>query len=160
MNRFTKVVAVAALLGVMIAPAQANAQTLAGYGSSFSVVFDSDGAGGATTTSSFLLAGTSSAWYDITYTDCCLYGDQYEIYADGSLVGTTVVSPPMTSVFSWAAYGGQTITLAMPVFGGGLPAGSSIAFSKSVPEPAAMLLVVTGLLGMAVRRRRDEGLES
>ena len=158
MNRLFKGFAVVALVGAVLAP-QVAAQTLMTPGVVYDVLFtgvDTDGDGffdAATTTDSFLLPGTSAM--EIWYTDCCLPGDSYQLFADGVSLGLTPVSPPFGPTL-FTAQGGQVITIEMPVFGGGLPAGSSIY--TVTPEPGTILLMATGLLGLgvAMRRRNDE----
>lgn len=156
MKRLLRSLAVAAVLGLLVMPTQAQAQTTITPGVWYDVLFESDGMGGAETDDSFLLPGSWT--FDLFYRDCCLAGDEYELYADGSFVGTAAGDPGEVVSFASAASGGQLITIEMPVFGGGLPAGSSFRADVSVPEPGTGLLVATGilLLGFCIPRRRED----
>jgi hypothetical protein len=133
---------------------------------------------------SSLFGGTADTWhvsqlgtYSVGITDCCLYGDYFEVKAGGSIIGTTpIVAKNGSGGFSQGTYvvgllAGSHIDFidvllrdyylgTGPVgFGGTVtedysPAGATVTISR-VPEPVTLLLLGLGLVGLAGLRRKE-----
>jgi PEP-CTERM motif len=171
--------AAAAALGAMSAPAQAdNITTGVWYAFSFTGTGSALFGGGTPGTSPSGVTAPSAPWTitlsapgKLTVTDVEDSGDQFTLYDNGALLGTT--STPVPN----AAYVGECISCALAspdfshgvftlsagvnnitgVFDGVIGYGSGdFMVSNAVPEPAswALMLVGVGALGGALRSRR------
>lgn len=122
----------------------------------------------------------STGLLEMTVTDCCVVGDVYQAFLNGTSVGVTSAVPldgPTLSsgVFTMSVTSGQSLTfdvsdilqqyigVADP-YGGGIvpssisPAGFSVMLQEttSVPEPGTLGLLAAGMVGIGFwfRRRR------
>jgi hypothetical protein len=104
---------------------------------------------------------------DVTVTDCCIVGDYYATYLDGSYIGTTPYEPEYGSA---SGYPNSSATFVAYLGAGSshslyvvdqtdffLPAGLSAEVTSAVPEPAAWTMMLLGAfgLGTAMRTRRS-----
>ncbi len=112
------------------------------------------------------ITAPSASSVEVYVQDCCLVGDYYATYVDGSYVGTTPYEPEYGSN---SGYPNSTATFTAKLIGGDshsfylvdqttylLPAGVYVEIS-SVPEPATWSLMLTGVfgLGAALRSRKS-----
>lgn len=166
----SKIGAVLALLAALSVPAGATAQTTLAADNWFS--FDWSGLGPVSQT---FLATTTT----LLVVDCCLVGDMFEVFVNGSSIGSTSYADPNSgsSVSGGAeAYWASTlvskgfftvgigdlITLSVTQLATGYTTGEGYIQSttRSVPEPGSVLLIASGLLGMAFVRRRNGAIWS
>ncbi len=151
--------------GVAVAAAMSVAAS-AGASTYFAGYTTAVGPSGLTPTVNFSAPGGAAV--DVTVTDCCIVGDYYAAYVDGSYIGTTPFEPLNGSTLSSAVFsatlGGGTShsfylvdqTTAI------LPAGVYVQIdSSAAPEPASWALMLIGVagLGAAVRSRRSASLK-
>jgi hypothetical protein len=104
---------------------------------------------------------------DVTVTDCCIVGDYYATYVDGSYIGTTPYEPEYGSSSGYPNSSATFVTTLGPGTSHDfqladqtdflLPAGVSVTITSAVPEPASWALMLTGVfgLGAALRARRS-----
>lgn len=164
MKRTSSLFAAVAVAAALATPSLASAQTSLTPGSWFT--FEWFSGAGSTAIESFL-ATTTTLWV----ADCCNPGDVFEVFADGVSVGMTsaVASdgggsiPDFDAAFADPTWSsgvftvgiGQTITLVTTqVAEGYASGGAGIQSAVAVPEPGALLLLFSGLVGMGLVSRR------
>jgi hypothetical protein len=104
---------------------------------------------------------------DVTVTDCCVVGDYYATFVDGSYLGTTPYEPEYGS---GSGYPNSSATFMTTLSAGTshdfqlvdqtdfyLPAGLSvvIADAPAVPEPTSWAMMLVGTLGIGAALRRN-----
>ena len=167
MNRFIKGVATLALLGALAAPA--SSQMVPGTWYTFSW------SGLGTVSSTFVVGGAGAM--DIQVVDCCLIGDEFEIFAGGSSLGLTSDTDPLLDGVSSGASGGDGSwanpdlskgqfratagdVISIDVVAVTSATSSGGAYIRTVtPEPGTVILMATGLFGLGVAMRRREDSE-
>ncbi len=163
MMRASSRVAIVGLMlgGLLLGPASAQAIPITVDGGWVSFTFDSGETGGPWTFTA------PAGGVVLTITDRYVYGERWDVYDGASYLGATSVAPlgggscegnvtncfadPNTSkgFFNLGA-GARSIT--MQQIAGGSTSGS-LRVESVVPEPGTAVLLATGLLGLALRRR-------
>jgi hypothetical protein len=112
--------------------------------------------------------------------DCCIVGDMFEVFADGSSIGTTssvasgdgTDTGAVTGDLAWAdsrlskgmfsVGSGDLIELVRTQQADGYPTGDGFIMSSTVPEPGTIVLLLSGLAGLAFVgvRRKENGIEA
>ncbi len=174
MKHITKLVASLGVVALLMAPSNARAQTTLTPNAWFVFGWSSLG----TVFNTYALSTVSNM--NIRLVDCCIVGDMFELFAGGSSLGQTSTVDPndgtstgaVTGDVAWAtaslSKGSFFITPGTYLFtidviqrAACCPGGDAFiqATSTTIPEPGSVLLLATGLLGLAVvtRRRRKEG---
>jgi hypothetical protein len=102
---------------------------------------------------------------DVTVTDCCIVGDYYATYVDGTYIGTTPFEPEFgsgsgfptssaTFVTTLSAGPDHTFQLADQT-DFLLPAGAFVEISSAAPEPTTWALMMMGVFGLGAALRRS-----
>ncbi len=103
---------------------------------------------------------------DVSVLDCCIVGDYYAAYLDGSYIGTSPYEPqngstPSAATFAATLGVGTSHTLQFADQTDFLlPAGLSYSVASAVPEPATWGLMLLGVAGLggAMRGRRKASM--
>lgn len=171
--RGSRILATLVLAGTLLVPIRADAQTYLTPDTWFRFSWSDLG-----TIAEQFTASTST----LRVVDCCIVGDMFEIFAGGSSVGTTsaVAAGDGTSTGAAsgdAAWADGRLSMGMFTVSAGdlitidvvqrtALAGSGAGFIQSastVPEPATVLLLMSGLAGIAfvgVRRKKEDETEA
>lgn len=165
-----KLLAGMALVGALMLPLQAEAQTSLTPDTWFTFLWDSEG-----TVSETFTATTTT----LLVVDCCIVGDVFEIFADGTSLGQTSAAAddgtswpsswtgdqawaePTLSKGMFSVGVGQEISIELVQRTSRSSTGGGFIQSVVTPEPGTVALMLVGLLGLAfVGVRRQELLQS
>ena len=167
MNRLFKGLTTLAVLGLLAAPVSGQMVPGTWY------IFSWSGLG--TISSTFTVGGASAV--DLQVADCCLIGDEFEVFAGGASLGLTSATDPLLDGVSsgcsastgdcafahadlskgqFQVMGGDVISIDVVRLTSAASSGDGY-IRVVTPEPGTLLLMATGLLGLtAVLRRREE----
>ena len=169
MNRLFKGLAALVVLGVLAAPV--DAQMVPGTWYTFSW----DIAQSTKVFPEFLVGGASAM--DIQVVDCCIIGDRFEVFGStsgflgetseiltgdgdpGSYDGDGAWAHPELSKGQYQVMGGETVSMYVTrqaKLDDGVWMTGQGYIRVVTPEPATLLLMATGLLGLGVVMRRRE----